>query len=106
MPVAEYERTFELTKRMSELEAENHKLQQARDGWQTRVAVAESRSLAAETAAADERARAERTEAACKKTVAAEHARAQRAIDAAAEKARKAEAPRLADVRRQQKELA
>lgn len=90
---------------MSELEAETHQLKQERDDLQTRVALAESGSLAADKAAAAERARAERAEVASNKLVEGERRRAQRAVDAVNEAARKAEALRDADVRRLQKEL-
>ena len=106
MPVETYEVTLQLAKRVSELEAENGQFKQELDDLHSRVALAESGSLAAEKAAAAERARAERAEAASNKLVDGERRRAQRAVDAADEAVRKAEALRDADVRRLRKELA
>lgn len=105
MPVAQYDVTLQLTKRVSELESGNQQLKQICDFWKTRAAVAESVSLAAEKAAAAERARADHAEAASNKLVEGERRRAQRAVDAANEAVRKAEALRDADVRHLNKEL-
>ena len=83
MNVTEYTVTLEILTRSSQLEAHVLQLKHMYDDARLHRGLAESNALAAETAAVVERERAERIDTTCKKLLADERKKAQRAITGA-----------------------